>query len=72
MKAPVFHDFYYLPMAYDLTPIKNNKVEFTTESAKGETIKKECVLNESDELWLKYRFTHIAEAEKLHREGQVL
>lgn len=72
VKAPVFHDFYYLPMAYDLADIKNNKVEFSTQSSKGTNIQKDCVLNETDELWVKYRFCHIAEAERLNREGQAL
>lgn len=71
-KAPVFHDFYYLPMVHDLVDVQNNKVKFYTETTSGEQVEKECVLDESDELWTKYRFCHIADAEKQNREGHVL
>lgn len=48
-------------MVYDLVHVKNDTVEFDTETGRGEKIKKKSILNEKDELWLKYRFKHIAE-----------
>lgn len=57
-------------MVYDLTEVNNNKVKFYSDTSKGEKVEKECVLNEADELWTKYRFCHIADAERQNREGQ--
>jgi hypothetical protein len=57
-------------MVHDLASVKNNKVKFATENAKGEAVERECELNETDECWTKYRFCHIADAERQNREGQ--
>jgi hypothetical protein len=53
-------------MVQDLTSIDHNTVNFMTENSKGEKVAKKCVLDETDELWLKFRFKHIAEVMTSH------
>ena len=65
-KVAALHDFYYEPLVMDLSRIKNHSEEFETESAGGEKIKRTCTLDETDELWMKYRFKHIAEVMSTH------
>ena len=66
IKSAVIHEMFFQSMVYDLTNIKNNTVEFESETAKGERVARKCVLDERDELWLNYRFKHIAEVANLH------
>lgn len=68
VRTPAVHDIYYQPMVYDLLKIKNNTVEFDSETSKGEKVKRTCVLNEKDELWLKYRFKHIHDVLHMHHK----
>lgn len=66
VKTSVIHDFHYQSMCYDLIDIKHNTVEFEAESSKGEKSTRKCVLDENDQLWLDYRFKHIAQTSVEH------
>uniref|UniRef100_A0A8C0Y8R9 Syntaxin binding protein 3 n=2 Tax=Cyprinus carpio TaxID=7962 RepID=A0A8C0Y8R9_CYPCA len=55
--SPVLHELTYQAMAYDLIPIKDNTYEYKLKDGS----KKEALLNEEDELWVKLRHMHIAE-----------
>uniref|UniRef100_A0A671MHA3 Syntaxin-binding protein 3-like n=1 Tax=Sinocyclocheilus anshuiensis TaxID=1608454 RepID=A0A671MHA3_9TELE len=53
--SPILHELTYQAMAFDLIPIKDNAYEYDDGS------KKEALLTEEDELWVKLRHMHIAE-----------
>ncbi|XP_065142596.1 syntaxin-binding protein 3 [Paramisgurnus dabryanus] len=55
--SPILHELTYQAMAYDLIPIKDNIYEYKVKDGS----KKEALLNEEDELWVKLRHMHIAE-----------
>uniref|UniRef100_A0A672TAB6 Syntaxin-binding protein 3-like n=1 Tax=Sinocyclocheilus grahami TaxID=75366 RepID=A0A672TAB6_SINGR len=62
--SPILHELTYQAMAYDLIPIKDNNYEhpcYYFGSALNDGSKKEALLNEEDELWVKLRHMHIAE-----------
>uniref|UniRef100_A0A8C1QHA0 Syntaxin binding protein 3 n=1 Tax=Cyprinus carpio TaxID=7962 RepID=A0A8C1QHA0_CYPCA len=52
--SPILHELTYQAMAYDLIQIKDNTYEYDTDGSK-----KEALLNEEDELWVKLRHMHI-------------
>jgi syntaxin-binding protein 1 len=60
--TPLLHDYYYMSLVYDLLEVKNDIVEYTTEDNQGKAMTKKAVLNESDDLWMKYKYKHIAES----------
>uniref|UniRef100_A0A672TB78 Syntaxin-binding protein 3-like n=1 Tax=Sinocyclocheilus grahami TaxID=75366 RepID=A0A672TB78_SINGR len=47
--SPILHELTYQAMAYDLIPIKDNNYEYKLNDGS----KKEALLNEEDELWVK-------------------
>ncbi|XP_067227154.1 syntaxin-binding protein 3 isoform X1 [Chanodichthys erythropterus] len=55
--SPILHELTYQAMAYDLLSIKDNTYEYKSKDGS----KKEALLNEDDELWVKLRHMHIAE-----------
>uniref|UniRef100_A0A673I9C7 Syntaxin-binding protein 3-like n=1 Tax=Sinocyclocheilus rhinocerous TaxID=307959 RepID=A0A673I9C7_9TELE len=55
--SPILHELTFQAMAYDLIPIKDNNYEYKLKDGS----KKEALLNEEDELWVKLRHMHIAE-----------
>ncbi|KAK9953989.1 hypothetical protein ABG768_016100 [Culter alburnus] len=55
--SPILHELTYQAMAYDLISIKDNTYEYKSKDGS----KKEALLNEDDELWVKLRHMHIAE-----------
>ncbi|KAL1249580.1 hypothetical protein QQF64_020585, partial [Cirrhinus molitorella] len=55
--SPILHELTYQAMAYDLIPIKDNTYEYKVKDGS----KKEALLNEEDQLWIKLRHMHIAE-----------
>ncbi|KTF95906.1 hypothetical protein cypCar_00019382, partial [Cyprinus carpio] len=55
--SPILHELTYQAMAYDLIQIKDNTYEYKLKDG----CKKEALLNEEDELWVKLRHMHIAE-----------
>ena len=60
--TPILHDYYYQSMVYDFLEIQNDVVEFNSEDSKGNQTKKKAMLADSDDLWIKYKYKHIAEA----------
>lgn len=68
IKAATIHDFHYQAMCQDLADIRNNTVEYETDNQKGERIKRKSQLDENDELWVNYRFKHIAQVSAEHSE----
>lgn len=59
--SPFIHDLTYQAMANDLIDIKNNIYSYNTKKDSLKSIRKEALLDEYDELWLKLRHLHIAE-----------
>ncbi|XP_016340061.1 syntaxin-binding protein 3-like isoform X1 [Sinocyclocheilus anshuiensis] len=55
--SPILHELTYQAMAFDLIPIKDNAYEYKLKDGS----KKEALLTEEDELWVKLRHMHIAE-----------
>ncbi|XP_043080842.1 syntaxin-binding protein 3 isoform X4 [Puntigrus tetrazona] len=55
--SPILHELTYQAMAYDLIPIKDNTYEYRLKDGS----KKDALLNEEDQLWVKLRHMHIAE-----------
>uniref|UniRef100_A0A673MT58 Syntaxin-binding protein 3-like n=1 Tax=Sinocyclocheilus rhinocerous TaxID=307959 RepID=A0A673MT58_9TELE len=60
--SPILHELTYQAMAFDLIPIKDNAYEYDADGSK-----KEALLTEEDELWVKLRHMHIAEVTGLAR-----
>ena len=60
--TPLLHDYYYQAMIYDLLDIKGDLVEYQSEDSTGKQSKKRTILSDNDELWVKYKYKHIAEA----------
>ncbi|XP_051947863.1 syntaxin-binding protein 3-like [Xyrauchen texanus] len=55
--SPILHELTYQAMAYDLIPMKDNTYDYKVKDGS----KKEALLNDDDELWVKLRHMHIAE-----------
>ena len=60
--TPLLHDYYYMSLVYDLLDVENDIVKYDSEDNTGKPIAKKAVLSESDDLWMKYKYKHIAEA----------
>ena len=60
--TPILHDYYYRSLVYDLLDVKNDIVEYPSEDNTGKVTMKKAILNESDDLWMKYKYKHIAES----------
>ncbi|KAJ1673284.1 syntaxin binding protein 1, partial [Spiromyces aspiralis] len=64
--APLLHEFTYQAMVYDLIPIENGNA-YTHVTETGE--RRKYVLDYNDEVWAKYRYMHISDAQlKLKEE----
>ncbi|KAL4499311.1 hypothetical protein ABPG72_006897 [Tetrahymena utriculariae] len=62
--SPILHDFYYQPMLYDLleSQIENDIITYKIQDEKSnKLVDKKAQLNEQDDLFKRYRFSHIAE-----------
>jgi len=67
--TPLLHDYYYMSLVYDLLEVKENLVEYPTQDKTGGTIMKKAFLNDEDDIWVRYKYHHIAEAlEKINAE----
>jgi syntaxin-binding protein 1 len=69
VKTAAIHDFNYQSMVMDLGKVTGHTVELETMSASQEKIKRTYTLDESDELWLKYRFQFIADVMNLNSKA---
>ena len=58
--TPLMHEYTYQALAQDLLEIKDNIIPVKVTTNAGETLTKEAVLNENDDLWLSLRHLHIA------------
>lgn len=60
--TPLLHDYYYMSLVYDLLEVKQDMVEYQSEDSSGKVTTKKAILSESDDLWMKYKYKHIADA----------
>ena len=60
--TPILHDYYYQAMCFDLLKLEKGIVEYDSTDNAGNTTKKKAMLTDSDDLWNKYKYKHIAEA----------
>lgn len=58
--SPLMHEYTYQAMVYDLLPVTEGVISYTTTTNKESALKKEALLNENDDLWVELRHSHIA------------
>jgi len=67
--SPLLHEFTYQAMVYDLLDVDHEKITYSAEMAGSvdpegnavDTIDKDALLNDDDELWVELRGKHIAD-----------
>jgi len=71
--SPLIHEFTYQAMVHDLLDVQDDKITYRLKSSSpnngdntsNESIDRDVLLNEDDELWVELRGQHIAEVSKL-------
>lgn len=59
--SPAMHFCTYQAIVYDMLPIEGEVVTYMKEDDKGKKFQTSALLNENDDLWMKFRHKHIAE-----------
>jgi len=60
--TPALYDYYYESMLYEFLEPKGDLIEYDDKDQDGNVVKKVAVLNEGDNVWLKYKNEFISEA----------
>jgi syntaxin-binding protein 1 len=58
--SPLLHELTFQAMAYDLVKITNDVYTYESQTGDNQPVKKDAILDESDELWVEFRHQHIA------------
>jgi syntaxin-binding protein 1 len=58
--TPLLHELTFQAMAYDLVKVVNDVYVFESQTGDSQPVKKEAILDESDDLWVEFRHQHIA------------
>lgn len=58
--SPLMHEYTYQAMVHDLLQVSDGVISYKTTTNKNETIEKQALLNENDEIWSELRHNHIA------------
>lgn len=58
--SPLMHDYTYQAMIHDLLPVRENVLTYKLDTNAGTTIEKTALLSDNDELWVEFRYQHIA------------
>lgn len=67
--SPLMHEYTYQAMVEDLLPVRDGGViSYSTETASNQKVEKEVILNDSDELWVEQKYSHIARVIEVVRE----
>lgn len=58
--SPLMHDYTYQAMIHDLLPVRENVLTYKVDTNGGASIEKTALLSDNDELWVEFRYQHIA------------
>jgi hypothetical protein len=67
--SPLMHEYTYQAMVHDLLPVRDGGViSYSSETVSNAKVEKEVILNDSDELWVEQKYSHIARVIEVVRE----
>jgi len=60
--TPALHDYHYKSMLYEFLGADGEIIEYNEQDKEGKSIKKTAVLNDKDDVWIRYKDQFISEA----------